>query len=87
MSRRLILVGDPTSHGGVVLSGSPTSTLGDDLKPIARLGDLVDCPRHGTNKIIEGAANYTINGIPAALEGHHTECGSVLIATGSSSVG
>jgi len=87
MSRRLILVGDPTSHGGVVISGSPSSTAGDALKPIARLGDLVDCPRHGVNKIIEGEAGYTINGIPTALEGHHTECGSALIATCSRSVG
>lgn len=85
MSRRIILVGDPTSHGGAVLTGSPSSSVGG--KAIARLGDEVSCPKHGNNKIIEGDASYSIGGIPAALEGHRTECGCTLIATCSSSVG
>jgi uncharacterized Zn-binding protein involved in type VI secretion len=85
MSKRLILVGDPTTHGGKVISGSSISSVGD--KPIARLGDLVDCPAHGVNKIIEGAPSYAIDGLPVALEGNRTECGSALIGTCSSSVG
>ncbi|MBC7620874.1 MAG: PAAR domain-containing protein [Candidatus Saccharibacteria bacterium] len=85
MGRKLILVGDPTSHGGSVLSGAPTSTVGG--KPVARLGDRVSCPRHGDNSIVEGQAAYAINGIPAALEGHRTKCGATLIATCNSTVG
>lgn len=85
MTRRIILVGDPTSHRGVVITGSPTASVAG--KPIARLGDQVNCPRHGINKIVDGDANYDIDGIAVALEGHRTECGSTLIATSASSVG
>ncbi|APW38290.1 hypothetical protein RD110_14735 [Rhodoferax koreense] len=85
MARRIILVGDPTSHDGVVLSGSPAATIGG--KAIARLGDEVSCPRHGNNKIVEGETGYTIGGVPVALEGHHGECGCSLIGTTTASVG
>lgn len=85
MARRIIRVGDPTSHGGVVLAGSPTAS--DAGKPIARLGDPVSCPRHGVNKIVDGDTGHDIDGVPVALEGHRTECGSTLIATSTSSVG
>ena len=52
MARRIILVGDPTSHGGVVLTGSAIASVAG--KPIARLGDQVSCPKHGVNAIVEG---------------------------------
>lgn len=38
-----IVMGDRTSHGGVVMSGDPTWTV--DGQPIARIGDKVSCPR------------------------------------------
>ncbi|MEJ8810702.1 PAAR domain-containing protein [Variovorax ureilyticus] len=79
MSRRVILVGDTTTHGGKVISGAANNTVHD--RPIARLLDEVDCPLHGVNKIIEGEASYDIGGRPVALEGHRTECGSVLIGS------
>jgi uncharacterized Zn-binding protein involved in type VI secretion len=86
MGRIVILVGDPTDHGGVVISGSSTHRI--DGKPIARLGDKVDCPEtypggapHGVNAIVEGEPGVLIDGIPVALEGHKTECGCSLIGT------
>lgn len=85
MARRIILVGDPTTHGGVVATGSSTASVAG--KPIARLHDTVTCPHHGDNKIVEGEASYDVDGVPVALEGHRTECGSTLIATSTSSVG
>ena len=85
MARRIVLIGDPTSHGGAVLTGSPTASVGG--KAIARLGDEVSCPQHGRNKIVEGEPSYDIGGIPVALEGQHTECGATLVATCTSSVG
>ena len=92
MALNMITVGDATTHGGRVISGSPLHNLRD--KPIARLGDLVDCPQHypggrphGVNKIIEGCATFTVGGIPAALEGHHTECGCALIGSQPADVG
>jgi len=85
MSKKIILVGDSTSHGGSVISGSSTHTISG--KAIARQGDLVSCPKHGDNKIIEGEANYLIDGIPVGLDGHSTECGAVLIGSTSAYVG
>ncbi|MEJ8824117.1 PAAR domain-containing protein [Variovorax humicola] len=89
-SRRIIRVGDPTDHEGVVITGDLKRLLMG--KPIARKGDLVDCPRkypdgrlHGVNPIIEGSDGYKLDGIPVALEGHRTECGCRLIGTGSAS--
>lgn len=92
MSRKIIVVGDTTTHGGKVISGAAAHTI--DGRPIARIGDRVDCPKkypggkpHGVNKIIEGEAGYCIEGSPVALDGHHTECGCALIGSVASSVG
>lgn len=79
--RYLIRLGDPTSHGGVVASASPTaSAIG---KAIARVGDQVVCPRtgHALAVIVEGDPNWLVDGRPVALEGHLTSCGASLIAT------
>ncbi|HWV02915.1 PAAR domain-containing protein [Ralstonia sp.] len=79
MSAEIIRVGDPTDHGGVVLDGIP----GTDLYglPIAGIGNMVMCPKcHGPFPIIEGAANYEVNGVKVALRGMKTACGAVLIA-------
>ena len=44
MARRaLILVGDSTSHGGVVLEGADTDTLNG--RAIACVGHRVSCPK------------------------------------------
>ncbi|RUJ58002.1 PAAR domain-containing protein [Pseudomonas aeruginosa] len=74
------IVGDVTSHGGVVISGNPTHTWNNI--PIARQGDLVTCPKCPPHifKIAEGLAMATSNGQPMAAEGHKTTCGAVLIA-------
>ncbi|MBB1633651.1 MULTISPECIES: PAAR domain-containing protein [Cupriavidus] len=92
MSLRIITVGDDTDHDGKVISGSPTHTING--KPIARLGDQVDCPQrypdgrpHGINKIIEAHPTFTVGDVPAAVEGCRTECGCKLIGSESASVG
>lgn len=86
MARKFIVIGDTTDHGGVVISGSPTHLI--DGKPMARLGDQVNCPErypdetpHGVNNIIEGEPTCLLNGIPAALHGHKTACGCSLIGS------
>jgi uncharacterized Zn-binding protein involved in type VI secretion len=82
------IVGDPTSHGGVVITGSPTHKVNG--MPVARKGDMVECPQydpdgrpHGRNPIIEGSGSMLIDGLPVALHGHHTECGCELLAPGT----
>ncbi|QLI81303.1 PAAR domain-containing protein [Chitinibacter fontanus] len=79
--KRVIRLGDPTSHGGVVISAAPKSVLFD--KPVARVGDKVTCPikGHGTCPIVEGDPTWLVDGKAVALEGHKTACGAALIST------
>lgn len=91
MAKHLIFLGDRTDHGGVVISASEHTIRG---RAIARKGDMVDCPMsypggapHGKNAIVEGCDAITIDDVPVALEGHHTECGCALIASMPDSVG
>ena len=77
-----IVVGDTTSHGGRVISGSPSSTWSRAEIPIARKGDKVTCPICEPHlfEIAEGCDGSLDFGGPVALEGHKTTCGAVLIA-------
>lgn len=61
--RSQILLGDMTSHGGVVVSGSPTNTWHGVA--VARMKDVVWCPRCPPHlfEIAEGLANFTDGGI------------------------
>jgi uncharacterized Zn-binding protein involved in type VI secretion len=92
MALQIIVVGDTTSHGGKVITGSETHTI--DGKRIARLHDLVDCPEtypdgrpHGVNRIIEAHPSFEVGGERVALHGHRTECGCTLIGSVKASIG
>ena len=83
--RPIIVVGDATDHDGMVVTGA--TSVFHPAQKVARLGDLVSCPRnysggapHGINPIIEGEESVRVEGLPIALEGHRTECGCALIA-------
>ncbi|UXY14561.1 PAAR domain-containing protein [Chitiniphilus purpureus] len=79
--KRVIRLGDPTSHGGVVVSASPGMVIMG--KAVARVGDTVSCPvpGHGSTVIVEGDPDWLVDGKPVALDGHKTSCGASLIAT------
>lgn len=79
--RRIIRLGDSTSHGGKVVSATSHVIVGGI--PVARLGDKCTCPKRGHNNcvIVEGDPNWTIDGIPVALEGHKISCGAVLVSS------
>lgn len=80
MAGEIIRLGDPTSHGGKVLEGSPTDICFD--KPIAFIGHKTYCPAcKGTFPIIEGVQTTTFYGKGVALAGMKTACGATLIAT------
>jgi len=84
MGRPFILLGDKTSHGGVVISASETSDC--DGKGIARVGDRVTCPQRGhgsVTTIVTGDPTAIIDGQPAARHGDTTACGATLIASQS----
>jgi uncharacterized Zn-binding protein involved in type VI secretion len=74
-------VGDANTHGGVVITGSETMTVSG--RQAAREFDLISCPAHGVNPIIEGSDMLMDNGRRIALHGHRCACGCSLIAFGS----
>ena len=75
-----IVKGDKTSHGGTVLAGSPFSDC--DGKPIARIGDMVACPKcRGIFPIAEGDQSTVVDGAPVAYHGCKVACGASLIAS------
>lgn len=76
---KIILVGDKTSHGGEVISGSGTYSWNG--RKVARVGDKVSCPKcKGTFAIAEGSGTHSDNGKAVAFHGHPTTCGATLIA-------
>jgi uncharacterized Zn-binding protein involved in type VI secretion len=82
MAKPFILIGDKTSHGGVVIEGAPT--FDSHGKRIARVGDKVTCPKKGhggTTVIVSGDPTCIIDGKPAARHGDKTACGAVLISS------
>lgn len=78
--RRVIVIGDKTTHGGIVLQGS--HSMFADGKNVAVEGSLVACPQcNGNFPIIEGSPFMHSNGKRVALEGMRTACGAELIAS------
>ena len=79
--KRVIRLGDPTSHGGTVTSAAANFSVMNGA--VARVGDTCSCPRKGHSgcTIAEGDSNWTIEGRAVALEGHLTSCGAELIST------
>ncbi len=74
----LIRLGDKTSHGGTVLEASQHSDSGGIA--VARLGDKVSCPIHGSGAIASGDMTLIVDGKPVARHGDKTSCGALLIA-------
>jgi len=79
--KKIICIGDQTSHGGVVVSGSGVLTV--EGVPVARQGDSVTCPQCKPHQFVisEGSDIFDDNGVPVALDGHKTSCGADLIAS------
>lgn len=78
----VIRLGDPTSHGGKVVSVSAQHITVAGVA-VARVGDVCMCPMKGHEVCIiaEGSAVHAIDGIAVAYDGHKTSCGATLIAT------
>lgn len=79
--KAVIRIGDPTSHGGRVVSAATHYVAFG--KPVARVGDRCICPvpGHQVCIIVEGDSSWTIDGRPVALHGCKTSCGASLIST------
>lgn len=80
LEKRVIVVGDTTTHGGTVLTGS--EILEVRTKPVAAVGDKVNCPQHGETVITQGFDKVVLeSGATLAYEGCLTSCGATLIST------
>lgn len=79
---QVIRLGDPTDHGGKVVSVSANQFKVDGI-PVARVGDVCSCPHKGHDNctIVEGNPHHKIDGVPVAYAGHKTSCGATLQAT------
>ena len=74
MTRMWVVVGDITSGGGRVITGSPFTDV--DGKPVARVGDKATCPKcKGTFPIVSGDPTTIIDGQPVARHGDSLACG------------
>jgi len=75
----LIVVGDATSSGGRVITGSPATDI--EAKPVARVGDKATCPKHQVvASIVSGDSTLVFEGQPVARDGDKLSCGCSLIA-------
>jgi uncharacterized Zn-binding protein involved in type VI secretion len=75
----IIRIGDKTTGGGTVLSGS--SDMRFEGVGVAREGDPVRCRSHGRTVIAEGHPAFRDNGVPVAFDGHRCACGCALISS------
>lgn len=79
-ARRIICVGDKTTHGGTVMEGFSSYSI--DGRAAAGIGHKVDCPRcKGIHPIVEGVSSFASDGVYLAVEGMRTACGATLIAS------
>ncbi len=74
-----VCLGDATTHGGVVKTASSTFTL--DGRKVALLHDIVSCPQHGDNPIVECGDGYSEGGRKWVVDRCGTACGSEVIAS------
>jgi uncharacterized Zn-binding protein involved in type VI secretion len=85
--KKPVCLGDPTSHGGEIITASSTYSFND--RKAALVNDLVSCPRfydeartqpHGINAIIEGDEAFTDEGRQLVVGGCRAHCGCIVIA-------
>ena len=80
MARPQARLGDTSSHGGMIITGSVTTVV--NCKPVARMGDLHACPipGHGVTPIVGGSMNTATDGRPNARMGDMAGCGAVIVS-------
>lgn len=85
MDRNWIVLGDPTSSGGSVVTGSPFTDI--DGIPVARVTDQATCPRHkGAFPIVDGDSTMIVDGQPVALHGSSLACGCKVLSANQARV-
>ncbi|WMY72553.1 PAAR domain-containing protein [Buttiauxella selenatireducens] len=81
MPKGFVLLGDKTTHGGVVISASSSMIVNG--KKVALVGDKVSCPIpfHGVNAIIEGSPEWMSDGKAIVVDGCKCQCGCQVISS------
>lgn len=77
----IVRLGDTSSHGGAVVTSAAKWRCEGPL--IARKGDLLDCPIHGVNPIVQGSPIWRCEGSEIARHGDAAQCGAALISGAS----
>lgn len=75
---KIVRLGDTSSHGGAVVTSASKSWC--EGAKIARRDDILACPIHGPNPIVEHSQRLWCEGKPVARHGDHTACGAALIS-------
>ncbi|MDR2871662.1 MAG: PAAR domain-containing protein [Xanthomonadaceae bacterium] len=79
MAHKAIVVGDPTTGGGTVITGSPFTDI--DGKPVARITDQATCPKcKGVYPIVTGDLAFEVDGQPIARHGDSLACGCKVLS-------
>ena len=80
--RKVIRLGDTTSHGGKVVSVGAAHCKVNGVA-VACVGDTCSCPIPGHNgcTIATGSPHHRINGVSVAFDGDVTSCGARLQAS------
>ncbi|HEL4297928.1 TPA: PAAR domain-containing protein [Stenotrophomonas maltophilia] len=85
MARMWIVVGDATTGGGRVLTGSSNTDI--EGKAVACVGDKATCPKHGgAFEIVTGDPTLILDGKPIVREGDSLACGCRLLGGAQSLV-
>ncbi len=71
-------LGDTSTHGGAIVTSASKSLCEGAL--IARHTDILDCPIHGPNPIVEHSGKMLCEGLFVARHGDATACGATLIS-------
>ena len=71
-------LGDTSTHGGAIVTSASKSYCEGQL--IARHTDILNCPIHGPNPIVEHSSKMWCEGLEVARHGDHTACGAALIS-------
>ena len=80
MARQQARLGDTSSHGGTIITGSVTAFVNG--RPVARMGDMHVCPilGHGVTSIVGGSVNTATDGRPNVRLGDIAGCGAVIVS-------
>lgn len=71
-------LGDTSSHGGEIVTSAAKTYCEGHL--IARETDILNCPIHGPNPIVEHSSKLKVEGLFVARHGDATQCGATLVS-------